>query len=150
MIQQVLNKQLLQDVLDSMQALAQASVEDERRAVTGTPMDEMGPAERAELLQSIETAKKRAAEGDEEASDRRGESAELSLADRNTYISRSPELSNLQSAIEQYFLEQRSEAVESLQADDRRGGAAPVAGSVFVGSILGAGGCRQKSDRRTG
>jgi hypothetical protein len=33
-----------------MHAQAQVSVEYECRAVTGTPMDEMGPAERAELL----------------------------------------------------------------------------------------------------
>jgi hypothetical protein len=45
------------------------------------------------------------------------------LADRNTYIPRSPELSNLQSAIELYFLEKRSETVETPPPDGRRGGA---------------------------
>jgi hypothetical protein len=132
MIQQVLNKRLLQDVLDSMQAQAQASVDDERRTITGTPMDEMGPTERTELLHSIETAKKHAAEEAEQSSDRRGESTEMSLADRNTYIPRSPELSNLQSAIERYFLEQRAEVVEWSKLDDRRGGSSPVAGSQLT------------------
>jgi hypothetical protein len=130
MIQQVLNKQLLQNVLDNM--LAQVSVEDGRRAITGTPMDDMRPAERAELQHSIETAQRHAAEGEEQASDRRGESAKPSLADRKTYIPRSPELSNLQSAIEQYFTEKRAEVVEEPQRDDRRGGSAPVAGSQLT------------------
>lgn len=132
MIQQVLNKQFLQDVLDSMHAQAKASVEDERRAVTGTPMDEMGPAERAELLDAIETAKKYKVDEEQQARDRRGGAAELPLADLNTYIPRSPELSNLQSAIEHYFLEQRPEVVESPQPDDRRGGSAPAAGSQLT------------------
>jgi hypothetical protein len=132
MIQQVLNKLLLLDVLDSMQALAQTTTSEERRAITGTPMDEMNPAERAELLEGIETAKKDAAAGELPVQDRRGQAADLPLADRNTYMPRSPELSNLQSAIEQYFLEQRLEVVESPPQDDRRSSSTPVAGSQLT------------------
>lgn len=131
MIQQVLNKQLLQDVLDSMEAQAQAPAADERRARTGSPMDEMGPAERAELLDSIANAKRDVTE-EQQAPERRNGTVELSLADRTTYIPRSPELSNLQSAIEQYFLEQRSDVVESPGPDDRRGGSLPMAGSQLT------------------
>jgi hypothetical protein len=131
MIQQILNKQLLKDVLDSMQAQAQVITGDARRAVTGTPIDEMDPSERAELLDGIETAKKYTDE-EQAMPDRRGGVAALPLADRNTYVPRSPELSNLQSAIEQYFLEQHSDVVELPRPGDRRGGSAPVAGSQLT------------------
>lgn len=139
MIQQVLNKQLLQNVLDAMQVQAQTPAEDERRAGAPTPMEEMGQAEREELLNDIATAKRDAAKTaqesskDERSPDRRGEASEPSPAERNAYIPRSPELSNLQSAIEQYVLENRSDAVESpVPDDDRRGGAAPMAGSQLT------------------
>lgn len=128
MIQQVLNKQLLLDVLDGMQAMAETRERDGRRAGTGTPADDMGTAERAEVLDSIETAKKFAAKEVQPRIERRGSGSELSLAERNSYIPQSPELSNLQSAIEQYFLEHRPEAMESSQPADRRGGSTPVAG----------------------
>jgi hypothetical protein len=135
MIQQILNKQLLQDVLESMRTQAQVSGADERRAFTGTPMDDLDALERAELVESIDAAKKFVEEeqpATERASDRRGSAVALPLADRNTYMPRSPELSNLQSALEQYFLEQRSGVVESPQRDDRRGGSVPVAGSQLT------------------
>jgi len=132
MIQQVLNKQLLQDVLDSMQAQVLAFGRDERRSLTGTPMDEIGSSERAELLDSIETAQEYAAAGERAAPDRRGGATDLTLADRNTYIPRSAELSNLQSAIEQYFLEKRPEVLESPRPNDRRGGSVPMAGSQLT------------------
>jgi hypothetical protein len=57
MIQQILNKQLLQDVLESMRTQAQVSAADERRAFTGTPMDDLDALERAELVESIDAAK---------------------------------------------------------------------------------------------
>ncbi len=135
MIQQILNKQLLQDVLESMRTQAQVSAADERRAFTGTPMDDLDALERAELVESIDAAKKFVEEeqpATERASDRRGSAVALPLADRNTYMPRSPELSNLQSALEQYFLEQRSGVVESPRPDDRRGGSVPVAGSQLT------------------
>jgi Calcineurin-like phosphoesterase len=133
MIQQVLNKQLLQDVLDSMQAQAQAFTADQRRADTGTPMDDLSPAEHAELLDSIEIAKARVHEGKPPAADRRGEPAVVPLEDLNACIPRSPELSNLQSAIESYFLDQRPDLIESPDSDDdRRGGTVPMAGSQLT------------------
>ena len=53
MIQQVLNKQLLIDVLDSMRTQAQASAADGRRASPDTPFDSLGPAERTDILEGI-------------------------------------------------------------------------------------------------
>ena len=133
MIQQVLNKQLLQDILGAMKGQAQASVADERRATTDTPLDDMGKAEKEELLNDIETAEKHAREGKEETSERRGGESDISMADRNTYIPQSAELSNLQAAIEQYFLEKRADVVEeSVDSDDRRGGSEPMAGSKLT------------------
>jgi hypothetical protein len=131
MIQQALNKQLLHDILDGMQVQAQAIVSDQRRADTGTPMDEMNPMERAELLESILIAKEHLAE-EQPIADRRGGAAEVSFEDRNTYISRSPEISNLQSAIEQYILDRRPDVLESPRPDDRRGKSLPVAGSQLT------------------
>jgi Calcineurin-like phosphoesterase len=130
MIQQILNKQLLQDILDSMRAEAQTSASDERREVTGTPTDDMGPAERADLRNDIDTAIKDAQDGPS-APDRRSADA-LPPEERNAYIPRSPELANLQSAIEQYFIEQRPETVESPESDDRRGASGSVAGSQLT------------------
>src|ERR1700720_1376564 len=129
MIQQVLNKRLLLDVLERMQTKTQASVEDGRRATTGTPFDNLGSAERTDILEGIAGAKEFLAEEEKPEPDRRGGDAELPLVERTTYMPRSPELSNLQSAIEEYFLEQRSEVVESPDPDDRRGGPVPMAGS---------------------
>jgi hypothetical protein len=129
MIQQVLNRQLLQDLLASMQTQAQFSVDEERRAATGTPMDDMSKSEREELLDSLKAAQEYRPEGEEQISDRRGEISELTLADRNTYIPPSPEIANLQSAIEQYFHKERSDVVETPQLDDDRRGSVPVAGS---------------------
>jgi hypothetical protein len=132
MIQQVLNKQLLQDVLDSMHAEAQPSVEDGRRASTSTPMDEMGAEDLAVLREGIEKAKDFTQMEQQPAADRRGGSSDLSPPDRNTYFPRSAELSNLQSAIEQYFIERRPDLIESPQVDDRRAGSIPVAGSKLT------------------
>lgn len=129
MIQQVLNKQLLLNVLDSMQAQAQASPEDRRRAATDTPFDKLGPGERTDILGGISGAREFLAKEEKAEPERRGGDAELPLADRTTYMPRSPELSNLQSAIEQYFLEQRPDVVESPDPDDRRGATVPMTGS---------------------
>ncbi len=130
MIQQVLNKQLLQDVLESMRTQAKGSAGDDRRTFTGTPADEMDASEREDLLAGIASAEGFVQE--EQAGDRRVGEAEFTPADRNSYIPRSPELSNLQSAIEQHFLEHQPEAVESPQVDDRRGGSVPVAGAQLT------------------
>ena len=45
---------------------------------------------------------------------------------------RSPELSNLQSAIEQYFTEHRPEVVESTEPNDRRGRTVLMSGSQLT------------------
>src|ERR1700722_4223244 len=127
MIQQVLNKQLLLDVLDGMQAMVENRERDGRRVGTGTPADDMGKAERAEVLDSIEAAKKFAAKEVQPRIERRG-GGELSLAERNSYIPQSPELSHPPSANEQYFLEHRPEAMESPGPADRRGGSTLMAG----------------------
>ena len=63
MIQQVLNRQLLHDVLKSMQTEAKAALEGQRRSMTRTPMDDMSSEARAELLADIETATKHVSEG---------------------------------------------------------------------------------------
>ena len=134
MIQQVLNKQLLQDVLVSMEAQAQAFSGDDRRDGTDSPMDDLSGADRQELLEGIQSAKQFAFPVDASASGRRGEAEPLSPAERNTFIAFSPELANLQSAIEAYFLEQRPDVIESFQDgdDDRRSAPAPMAGSQLT------------------
>lgn len=132
MIQQVLNKQLLLDVLDSMNTQMQASAEEGRRAGTGSPFDELRPTERTDLQEGIAAAKEFLAKEEQTEPDRRGGDAEVPLADRTCYLPRSPELSNLQSAIEEYFLEQHPEVLEFPGPDDRRGGTSPITGSQLT------------------
>lgn len=133
MIQQVLNRQLLKDVLDNIQTAIQADASDDRRASTGTPTDDLNQTERAELLNDVKTAMEFKDPQATPASDRRGGVAEEpSKADLNAYIPRSAELSNLQAAIEKYFYEKRAETVETPEADDRRGSSAPMAGSQIT------------------
>jgi Calcineurin-like phosphoesterase len=132
MIQQVLNIEFLQDLLERMQEQAGASIRDDRRASTGTPLDDLKAEEKQELLKDIQTAKSDAAGESSGIEDRRGESATLSAADRDVFIPRSAELSNLQSAIERHFLEHRADVIETPSPDDRRNGPGPVAGSQLT------------------
>lgn len=132
MIQQVLNKQLLVDLLEDMDEVANVDANTTRRATTGTGMDEMSPAEKEELAADVAATRTDRELGPPATPGRRGGPAEVSLADRNTFIPRSAALSNLQSAIEEYFQTQRPDVVEGPQADQRRGGAATVAGSQLT------------------
>jgi calcineurin-like phosphoesterase family protein len=130
MIQQVLNKRLLTDLLKQMRAQAEVAAED-RRARTETPIDDMNEGERAEIVNGLNEAEQ-FLKNEETAKDeqRRGGEDELTPSERSAYIPRSPELSNLQSAIEKHFFENRPELVETPDPeDDRRLGPAPVAGS---------------------
>ncbi|HEY6249078.1 MAG TPA: metallophosphoesterase [Candidatus Angelobacter sp.] len=128
-----MNKALLQDLLDQMQEQADAAANDYRRVGTGTPLDDLNASEKSELLADIQTTKTHAAGESAKTGDRRGGTSELSKADQNIFIPRSPELSNLQSAIEHYFLEHRPGVVETPSPDDRRsGGPVPVAGSQLT------------------
>src|SRR5580704_14916055 len=115
-----------------MHTQAQASAEEGRRAASDTPFDKLGPADLTSILEGIAGAKAFLAKEEKSEPERRGGDTELPLADRTTYIPRSPELSNLQSAIERYFLEQRPEVVESPQPDDRRSSPVPVTGSQLT------------------
>lgn len=133
MIQQVLNKALLVDVLEDMQGQAETSAEEERRDRTGTPFDDLGTAESKELLEGIRGAKEFLAEERKKMEpERRGGDEEIPQRDRVTYIPRSPELANLQAAIEEYFLEQRTDVVETSDSEDRRGPETPAGSQLTI------------------
>jgi hypothetical protein len=135
MVEQVLNKELLRSVLQQMERVAATPVEDDRRG--NREVSEPPSIPQIEvLLADIEAARQYA---DPAYQDRRsGEPPFDSKEERTVYIPGSPELSNLQSAIEKYFLEQRPAVVEQgrpgASDDDRRG--APLGMAAITGERL--------------
>lgn len=120
MIDLVLNKELLQNVLGQMDRAARV-LEEERRG----PKDPepLSAEENDQLLADLGVAQAYASAttGQPEAVERSPASKE----ERTVYIPGSPELGNLQSAIEEYFLQHKQEAVEEVYVprddeDDRR------------------------------
>ena len=61
----------------------------------------------------------------EDTGERRSGELTLTKQDQTAYIPRSPELSNLQSAIEAYFLKERRDVVEDVGENTERRGATP-------------------------
>jgi hypothetical protein len=91
MVEQVLNKELLQAVLQQMESVAPTPVEDERRGDRESP-DTLSKAEIEVLLADISAARQYA---DPTSEDRRaGEPPQASTEERTVYIPASPELSN--------------------------------------------------------
>jgi hypothetical protein len=121
MIEQVLNRELLETVLQQMESVARAPVDDDRRGKKKGPKPPSA-AETEVLLKDIATA---ASYPKPPSVDRRSdESDRMSKEDRTVFIPGSPELSNLQSAIEKYFTEQKPKMVKQYRQDtdddDRR------------------------------
>src|ERR1700688_1986587 len=113
MIQQVLDRSFLQDFLGSMQSEVENILKGpRRRAVTKTPLDDLSGSEMLELTRDIRQAradvtppgKLQRRRGAARSSD-----PSQSVTEEKAYIPRSPAVSNLQSAIEEYFRTQRSD-----------------------------------------
>src|SRR6266481_3130066 len=107
MIQQVLNRRLLEDFLAGMQSETAATLQTpRRRAAAKTPLDDFSESAIRGLLGEIREAKRdltvpARTDAQQRASPRAAKT--LSVSDRKAYIPQSPVLSNLQSAIEEYF-----------------------------------------------
>jgi hypothetical protein len=117
MVEQVLNKEQLQRVLVQMESAARTPVDDTRRGDLEEP-DPPSSAESEALLEDIAAAMRYANPNHEDR--RSGETTPASKEDRTVYIPGSPEISNLQTAIEKHFLEKRADLVERapLETDD--------------------------------
>jgi hypothetical protein len=127
MIQQMLNKNLLQDLTEALQREVTWPVAD-RRSLAATPMDDFNAGQQADLAQALKVAQRELANSAPASSDERRGEAELSIQDAKAYMARSPEVSNLQSAAEAYFLGKRSEVIKQSSPNDRRGGATSLGG----------------------
>jgi hypothetical protein len=125
MIQQVLNRRLLEDFLAGMQSEAAATLRSPRRRAVGkTPFDDFSESAIRKLLAEIQQAKRDLTVPARTDAQKRGASRApktLSVSDRKAYIPQSPVLSNLQSAIEEYFRTQRPQTIEGQYLPGRRG-----------------------------
>jgi len=126
LIEQVLNKRFLQSVLRSMETVAmEPQDDDDRRGETALP-EPLNAHENELLLTGIRAAKSYRTVPAEEDSDRRGGEPELSVQDRKAFMPGTPELANLQSAIDEYCTEMRPDLLEETPTrsdeddDDRR------------------------------
>jgi len=128
MIQQILNKNLLQDLTVALQQEV-ATPHEERRSTEATPMDDLNANDQARLMEALEAARTELASPSDATSAELRTEAVTSVHDTKGYMASCPEVSNLQSAAEQYFQERRPEVVEPMQTDDRRGEAPPLAGA---------------------
>jgi len=132
-IQQVLNKRLLTDVLSSMHSVVQVDFGNNRRTTRADPLAGISKADRADLLGNIDRAHNFCSSKQENASERRGARRDdVSMADSLAYIPRSPEVSNLQAAIERYFLEKRPSDIDTQSSTDRRGTSLQNAGAQIT------------------
>jgi hypothetical protein len=113
MIEQVLNREVLQSVLQQMKSVASTPVENDRRE--GDASVPPNVREPEALLADIAAATRYANPSTEER--RSDEPSPASKADSTVYIPASPELSNLQTAIEKYFTEKRPWIVEKASTD---------------------------------
>jgi hypothetical protein len=125
MIQQVLNRRLLEDFLAGMQSEAAATLRSPRRRTVGkTPLDDFSESAIRKLLAEIRQAKRDLTVPARTDTQKRASShtaKTLSVSDRKAYIPQSPVLSNLQSAIEEYFRTQRPQTIEGQYLPGRRG-----------------------------
>ena len=145
MIQQVLNKLLIDDLLLTMEGELELDVDEGRRGAVETPLDDLRLDQKQELLNDISTAKADLAEEAEEQpdrenrDDRRGSGKDDRKGDeipseayQKAYFPRSASLSNLQSAIESYFENEKPENIE--EAPERRGAQYPAGSALSVWS----------------
>jgi hypothetical protein len=124
-IQQVLDRRLLQDILASMESEVKNSLKTpRRRGPQKTPLDSYSESQMRELARDIRQAETDVSEAPRTPPQRRGpnRSGEKSptVSERKAYIPRSPILSNLQSAIEDYFRTERPDAIEGQALSGRR------------------------------
>jgi hypothetical protein len=124
MIEQVLNKEVLLVLLASMKEQASSMEGEARRSSVDPEVPVI--AEPEELLNDIDKAT--ADLFSDEREERRAGEINFTSLDRNTYIPRSPEVSNLQSAVEAYFLERRPDLIENAADEERRNQIGPIAG----------------------
>src|SRR5262249_52959412 len=129
LIAQVLNRDfVLQQLEDVRDYLSTAATYDRRRGAEEGP--ELSPEDAAEALEAAETALQTEAAAssgqpgfEPPSAERRGE--EPAPIDDFSFFSRDAAISNLQSALEQYFRER--DEVETAPSDARRGGDEDVA-----------------------
>jgi hypothetical protein len=126
MIQQVLDRRFLEDFLAGMESESASSLRStRRRAIRKTPLDDFSEKQVRELLTDIRQARKDLSVPSTAVSQRRGSvrsgAKDLPTQDRKAYIPHSAVLSNLQSAIEEYFRTERPETIEGQSGAGRRG-----------------------------
>jgi hypothetical protein len=125
MIQQVLDRRFLEAFLSEIESETEITLKpSRRRAIQKTPLDEFSEKQIRELMSDVRQAQKDIATPAEPRSQRRGPARSspksLGPADRQAYIPQSPVLSNLQSAIEEYFRTQRPDTIEGNPVSHRR------------------------------
>jgi hypothetical protein len=124
MIQQVLNREFLCEFLYEMRSEIELSLyAPRRRDVPKSPLDEFSASDIRELLGDIREAGRNLSSRTTPASRRRGllssNQKRFTPSERLAYIEPSPEVSNLQAAIEEYFRTQRPDVVEESSRTKR-------------------------------
>lgn len=126
MIQQVLDRGFLQDFLENVESEVDTTGDrPRRRAIAKTPLDDLSASQMQELVHDIQQAKADVTPPERTSrrrSDVPSEDVSQTAKDENAYIPHSPALSNLQSAIEEYFRTQRPNTIESQTPSGRRKG----------------------------
>jgi hypothetical protein len=127
MIEQVLSKTFLLNVLTKMEEAAKSPLRAGGRRST-KDAERLSQAETATVLEDLRKAREDAGEPVKRTR-RMSSAAGPPSADEKVYIPASPELSNLQSAIEQYVFEHRPELLQrDPQTMTRRGKTTSVTG----------------------
>ena len=125
MIQQVLDRRLLQDILVSMESEVKTSLKSpRRRGLRKSPLEDFSESQMRQLAGDIRQAKTEASERPERTVQRRGSigssQKNQTISEQKAYIPHSPFLSNLQSAIEEYFRTERPDVIEAQAPPGRR------------------------------